>query len=218
MRLTSAISQVISLFCLAVVSSDLHAGAITNGSFETGWIDGWTLNSDPNKSGPDLLVTPDFYGYEPVDGAFFALLASTNSNRYYAVSQSFDALAQSKIEGNAFFWTFSSLPANAQVAVTIREDLTVLFSADVWSVGNLNRTPWTRFSYTFANAGVYTIDLVMADPTPSSFEPPEWGPTFMGIDAIQLLHPVPEPNTIVIGSILGIGSLITMRCSRKRDS
>lgn len=165
---------------------------LINPSFETDFT-GWTLVVPTGGS----AVTTTSYStttgpavtYTPIQGSFFALLATDSgsaASNYITVSQSFSASTGDIISGWSFFDTDDYLPFddNAQVLIISGSStIATPFSASVSTVGDFGNTPWTFWQYTFTAPGVYTVQARIANALDSGVS------SQIGIDALQLTSP-----------------------------
>jgi hypothetical protein len=85
--------------------------SLTNGSFETGDITGWTVSAAPQGGSVEAVpsFTCDWGGVcssttvDPVDGTYFALLTPGAEGVYTTVTQTFSAAEGETISGLARF-------------------------------------------------------------------------------------------------------------------
>jgi hypothetical protein len=164
---------------------------ITNGSFETGNLNGWSTYIPPE--GYAIATTsyswssPSYGSFSAKHGSYFALLKTDGPGSYTALSQSFYANAGDKICGWAFFKAEDYMPYNDDCTVRIKNSAgTVIytaFSASVSTVGNYGNTPWTYWQYTFATAGTYTVEARIANNGDSGYD------SVMGLDFVGNLPP-----------------------------
>lgn len=157
----------------------LNLGYVENGSFENDF-SGWTLCVPP---GATAATVGCFEDYQPVDGCYFALLKTDGPGAYNIIRQDFYANAGDTLSGWAFFKTNDYLPYNDRCDVSLLSGgnvLATLFEASVSSVGDYGHTPWTRWEYTFAQSGLYTLKAEITNVGDSAND------SFLGLDAIKL--------------------------------
>jgi hypothetical protein len=194
---------------LAATAGQVQAGFVNNGGFETG-LSGWTTSG--------LVSTTSSYDdsdptYFPVEGTQFAVLVGGSQNVYATISQTFSASVGEVLSGSAFFQANDWIPFNDDGYVKIIENGHVLFQSSVEAVGDFRSTPWTTFTYTFTGTGSYTIEAGVrnvGDNTMSSA---------LGLDNLQIssAHHQPEPASIVMWSLGGLGMMIARRKRQKRN-
>ncbi|MGM0653229.1 MAG: hypothetical protein ACQES4_10690 [Bacillota bacterium] len=138
---------------------------IINGSFETGDFTGWSLTGPVEKH----LVVSSYTSYEgtiyePVEGSFFAVLTSGGLGEgvYNIISQEITISAGDYITGYAAFDTTDYMPFNDDAAIVIINSMgeeETIWEESVSSVGDFGETPWTFWSWTAPEDGVYTLEL-----------------------------------------------------------
>jgi hypothetical protein len=179
---------------------------LTNGSFETGDLTGWTASptslvsvvTSYTGSGPTFL---------PTDGNYFAVLsAGAGPNTFTLLSQTFAAGAGSKLSFDQFFQANDYLPYNDNAYAALKASgsgatVATLFYSDVASVGDFGHTPWTHVNYTIAAAGSYYIEFGVENYIDNAFS------SATGVDNVHLSS-VPEPSTLAVAGaaiLLGAG-------------
>ena len=175
--------------------------ALTNGGFEAfGGIPGWSTNGTGS-----VLSVPFAPGapspIRPVEGRRFALVNADSSRRggYTTLSNSFLAEAGDTISGSAYFKSLDASATGADDAyVAIKNPagdvVATLFYAGTatgdpeTSVGPNGQTPWTEFSYTFAESGPYLIEAGVSDKGNTALA------SQIGLDNVQFTGSDPAPG------------------------
>lgn len=171
------LALLLSIFPVTHVA--LAAIILTNGDFETGDLNGWTVDTPP---GGTVAVVTDFQGmYSPRNGQYFALLKPGEvADAYTTLSQTFTAVAGDKISGWAFFRGLDYMPFNDSGLVLARSggSEVQLFYADIQTVGDWGATAWTYWEYTFTVSDTYILEAKVCNATDPTYD------SFLGIDAI----------------------------------
>lgn len=201
------------LACAASLALALSAApataALLNGSFESGDLSSWTL------TGPGSVVTTstasDGTVYSAVEGSYFAQLNGSSANVYTTLNQAFSLASAGTISGFANYLAFDYAPYADDAFVSIIDNLssTVIFYADVHSVGNYGDTGWTAFNASL-NAGSYTLSAGVRNTGDGSNSPR------LLLDNVSLDSPttaVPEPTTwaLMIAGFGGAGAMLRRR-------
>lgn len=185
--LVALLALVVPLICLSVPETTSAAGILTNGGFETGDFTGWDVTIPPG--GAVQVVTrfdfpvPQAGTYLPHEGKYFALLRNGQQDVWTVVSQNF--ASGTMISGWAFFKTVDFAPWSdeCKVEITVSSGgslIATLFQASVLTVGNYGGTPWTNWSYTFTNAGEYTIQARVVNRGDSAVS------SYVGLDGVSV--------------------------------
>lgn len=162
-------------------------GGLTNGSFETGNLTGWTTQGNTSTKAA-------YSGINPTQGTYQALITNGGGSVSDANLESFLGLSTGALDGmgngNAtegsaiklapitvaagttltFDWDFltnegtpSSFNDFAFVSINGLKELADTSSTFVTPPGSVKQTGYKQFSYTFTTAGTYTIGLGVVD-------------------------------------------------------
>ena len=218
--------KLIMICALAVLI--LTAGAqagLTNGSFETGDLTGWSAivpsgasvsvvasHADTTWPGGVPPVVPGVTSWGPTDGSAFALVKTDGAGSITQLYQSFYATAGASISLDYFWDSQDYVPFNDAAEGVILGGMgtggpvvTTLFSESIATdPGNHYGTPWTSVSYTFANSGAYTLLITSTNGLDSILD------SYVGIDKVNV---IPAPGAILLGSI-GVGFVSWLRRRR----
>ncbi len=158
----------------------LNLGYIFNGGFENGF-SGWSQITPPGARADTVM---QFNKYCAVDGCYFALLTTDGPGSMNTLSLHLSyANAGDVLSGWSFFETDDYMPFNDSCSVVLKSgsgEIVTLFKTDVESVGDFGRTPWTQWTYSFAEAGQYTLEATICNSLDSTLE------SYLGLDAVKL--------------------------------
>ena len=217
--------KLIMICALAVLI--LAAGAqagLTNGSFESGDLTGWTAvlptgayatvvtsHTDTTWPGGVPPVVPGVTSWGPTDGTYFGLLKTDGPGSVSQLYQSFYATAGASISLDYFWDSQDYMPFNDAAAGVLLAGMgtggpavVTLFSESIATdPGNHYGTPWTSVSYTFGTSGVYTLLITNMNGLDSDLD------SYVGIDNVNV---IPVPGAILLSSIgLGVVSWLRRR-------
>jgi len=209
---------------LMLAASSAQAN-LTNGSFETGDLTGWSAIVPPGASISVVTNHADTGTYPvapfaptgitnwaPTDGSNFALLKPDGPQTITRLYQSFYAPAGYTLTFDYFWDSQDYKPFNDKAGGRILSGaglggpvVTNLFVETVNSDPvNYWGTPWTTVSYTFASSGTYTLVFGIKNVLDPNLD------SYLGIDNVKL---IPAPGAILLGSI-GIGLVGWLRRRR----
>lgn len=193
---------------------------LTNGSFETGDLTGWTavlpvggfasVFTNYNESTPSATGTTN---WSPTDGSFFTMLKTDGPGSMSKLYQSFYASPGASLSFDYFWDSGDYNPFNDATTGTLLSGegtggpvVSTLFSnsvnadpADYWG------TPWIPVSYQFIAGGTYTLLIEISNDGDENYD------SYVGIDNAQLN--IPAPGAVLLGSI-GMGLVGWMRRRR----
>jgi hypothetical protein len=218
--------KLMMIFALAIVvlaAGSVRAG-LTNGSFETGDLTGWTaivpvgasasvvLSHTDTNIGGVVPVVPGVTSWGPTDGSAFALVKTDGPGSLTQLYQSFYATAGADLSFDYFWDSQDYLPFNDTATGTLLSGagtggalVTTLFSESIATdPGNYYGTPWTSVSYQIGAAGTYTLLIEVTNGLDSVLD------SYVGIDNAEV---IPAPGAILLGSI-GAGVVSWLRRRR----
>ncbi len=194
--------------------------AVTNGSFETGDLTGWswtipagasidvvTSHSDPGGTGTT--------SWAPTDGSYFALLKTDGPGSLTQLYQSYSMTPGNPLIFDYFWDSRDFKPFNDTASLTIYSGVGLagpLVSTS--TLGSVNTdpqdywgTPWQTRSLYLGSAGIYTIVFEVRNSLDGIKD------SYLGIDNVSLFQAVPAPGAILLGGI-GVGLIGWLRRRR----
>lgn len=206
-----------------VIPAPRAQAAVTNGSFETGDLTGWSWII-PEGASIDVVTghaDPEGTGttsWAPTDGSYFALLKTDGPGSLTRLYQSYSMTPGVPLTFD-YFWDsrdFKPFYDTASMSVYsgagLEGPLVVEFTLgsistdpeDYWG------TPWSSVSLSLATAGLYTVVFEVRNSLDGIMD------SYLGIDNVflaQAAQGVPEPGAILLGAI-GVGLVGWLRRRR----
>lgn len=212
------LSVVCALAAWLMLALPARAG-VTNGSFETGDLTGWSSTVPAGASIDVVTVHSDPTGtgttsWGPTDGSYFALLKGGEAGGVTQLYQSYDFTPQTTLTFDYFWDSRDSKPSDDTASMSIYSGIGLEgpFVAE-FTLGSVTNdpqdlwgTPWNSVSLWLATAGVYTVAFEIRN---------DWegiNDSYLGIDNVRL-NVIPEPGAILLGG-LGVGLVGWLRRRR----
>ena len=190
--------KLVSLVLFLTLATGANANLLTNGSFEDNLI-GWdiflphgatiaTVNSHSDMGGEGTTY------WEPTDGSRFAIMKTNGSGQEATLSQTFDVEVGYILSFDYFWDSRDHKPFDDRVKGELLVDGLLVATLFTESVENDPEdcwgTPWKNISYTFTNAGRYTLRFSICNDLDSIVD------SYIGIDNVKLegCLPPPKPN------------------------
>jgi hypothetical protein len=177
---------------LAVAGNAAASNIVTNQSFETGNLSGWTLGGNTGFTG---VTSSDGLGMPCQDGNHCASLGPVGSDG--TLSQTLSTVSGAAYTFSFWFAAFGNSPSDFSVSW---DGGTPLFSVTNPNTGGF----WTQYSYTVTGTGSDTIQFAFRD-----------DPNIIVLDNVSVSQSesaTPEPATV---GLLAAG-LMAMACRSRR--
>ena len=190
--------RLVSLVLLLALATGANANLLINGSFEDNLI-GWetflplgatitTVNSHSDPGGTGTTY------WEPTNGIWFALMKTNGASQEATLSQTFDAEEGGTLSFDYFWDSRDNKPFNDTAKGRLLVGGVPVATLFTKSVGtdpsDFWGTPWKHVSYTFTNAGAYTLRFSICNDQDSVVD------SYLGIDNVNLegCKLPPEPD------------------------
>lgn len=189
-----------------VAAGAASADPLSNGSFESGTVAGWT-----SSPGSTALITTESTDVAPGWGSFAAqLTAGRGTGLYTYLYQTFTLNAGDSLSGAAKWVGNGTTAANDDGYVSLSNlDLGApvsLFFGSIQTFGNMASSPWTYFSFTATQSGNYTLTSAVANKANNL------SPSSLLVDF--RVSAVPEPAGLPL-TLAGLGALAFVARRRK---
>lgn len=195
--------------CAALLTAPAQAAVFVNPSFETGDLTGWSGGGlvQVVAEASDLFASVT---YTATEGDSFAeLTAGSEAGAYTLLTQAFTLNFTGRVSFDAAFLSFDVPEFNDDAYVRVYGSGldTVLFAADVVTVGDGGFTPWARFTSDLLGPGEYVFEagvrnLDDADPAYSSK---------LLIDNVAIAVPEPAAWAMMLVGFGGLGAALRRR-------
>ncbi len=174
------------------LSGEASATILTNGSFETGNLTGWSTSADQTTPSAVTAFTSSGgeINYSATDGSYFAKLTASASI--------FQTQSWNSTDEITFDWAFSAqdyLPFNDTAWFNPGDGSGQIDLSSVAAVGDYGETNWASYTYIYAAAGTGNISWGVSNGIDQAYD------SVFLVDDVEII-PNPEPATI---ALLGIG-------------
>ena len=194
--------------------------AVTNGSFETGDLTGWswtvpagasidvvTSHSDPGGTGTT--------SWAATDGSCFALLKTDGPGSLTQLYQSYSTTPGNPLVFDYFWDSRDSKPFDDTASLSIYSGVGLAGPlVGTVTLGSVNADPqdywgtaWQTANLYLGSAGIYTVVFEVRNSLDGIKD------SYLGIDNVVLFQAVPEPGAILLGAI-GVGLVGWLRRRR----
>jgi hypothetical protein len=194
--------------------------AVTNGSFETGDLTGWSATI-PTGASIDIVTSHSDPGgtgvtsWAPTDGTYFALLKTDGPGSLTQLYQSYSMTPGNPLTFDYFWDARDFKPFDDTASLTIYSGVGLAGPlVSTLTLGSVNTdpqdywgNPWQTASLYLASAGTYTVVFEVRNSLDGIKD------SYLGIDNVFLLQTVPAPNAILLGGI-GVGLVGWLRRRR----
>lgn len=200
----SMLNVLLAAMAVLSISGAANALTITNNSFETGDLTGWTANDSNYASVVTSATALSMNTYTAPYGKYFAQLVSGQGTGVYTtLSQTIGLAANEYIEGSAAFLGGDYLPYDDDAYVSIAGP-GVLWKQSITSVGDYGDSGWNTWGWTAPSAGNYTLTYAVADQVDSALP-----------SAALFDGPVPEPSSMILG-LMSLAGVLKLRKRNKQ--
>lgn len=182
----------------------------TNLGFESGTLSGWTSNGGSLGFVTNTIGNSNGGSFDAAkEGDLFGVVtAGLGAGAYTTLSQSFALQAGGTISGWAGFLANDYLPYDDDAYVSVNG--VSLLSWDVAAVGDYQSSGWIPFTFTAATAGVYTLEIGVANQLDNNQS------SQAVLDGVQVTGAyVPEPASWAL-MVLGFGAAGAALRTRRR--
>ena len=209
-----------SLIAAAAVSAALAfpaaaAQPLTNGSFESGDLSGWTASGpvEVATGQDDAIGTPPLgEHFTATKGDYFAVLTANEDApdsdglfSYTTLSQTFTLTMDSRVLFDAAFLAFDYLPYDDDAYVSILgASGNPIFASNVSAVGENGNTGWQSLSV-FLGKGTYTLQAGVRNGVDYG------GDSKLLLDNVSVAVPEPQSWALMILGFLGVGAALRTR-------